>query len=164
MGRALCQIMDQSISTMNGPESNQLATHRALVVEDDEHIAYMLEFMLRRAGYDVLLAENGRDAQTIIENVPPVDVILLDLMLPYISGYQLIEEIREHHQWQHVPIVVLSGKVLEQDVVRALDLGATDYVTKPFRPQELLARLRRVVSDRESMMGHHGHKKVAWRR
>ncbi|NOX68312.1 MAG: response regulator transcription factor [Gammaproteobacteria bacterium] len=139
----------------------QIATHRALVVEDDEHIGYLLDFMLRRAGYDVLLAGNGRDAQSVIENVPPVDVILLDLMLPYVSGYQLIEEIREIHDWQHVPIVVLSAKVLEQDVVRALDLGATDYVTKPFRPQELLARLRRAVTDHEAFVGQHGQNRVA---
>lgn len=145
---------------MSANEHSQLVTHRALIVEDDEHIAYMLEFMLRRAGYDVLLAENGRDAQAVIENVPPVDVILLDLMLPYVSGYQLIGEIRENHRWQHVPIVVLSGKVLEQDVVRALDLGATDYITKPFRPLELLARLRRAVADHEALMGHHKHEQV----
>jgi len=139
----------------NASESKQLATHRALVVEDDEHIAYLLEFMLARAGYDVLVATNGRDAQAAIENVPPVDIILLDLMLPYVSGYQLIDEIREKHSWQRVPIVVLSGKVLEQDVVRALDRGATDYVTKPFRPQELLARLRRAVMDHEAIIGQH---------
>jgi len=119
------------------------------VVEDNEHVAYMLEFMLGRAGYDVILAANGRDAQAAIENVEPVDVILLDLMLPYVSGYQLITEIRDDHDWQYVPIVVLSGKVLEEDIVKALDLGANDYVTKPFRPEELLARLRRVVADNE---------------
>lgn len=119
------------------------------MVEDNEHVAYMLEFMLERAGYEVTMAANGRDAQAAIENIEPVDVILLDLMLPYISGYQLITEIRDDHDWQHVPIVVLSGKVLEEDIVRALDLGANDYVTKPFRPEELLARLRRVVADNE---------------
>ena len=119
------------------------------MVEDNEHVAYMLEFMLERAGYEVTMAANGRDAQAAIENIEPVDVILLDLMLPYISGYQLITEIRDDHNWQHVPIVVLSGKVLEEDIVRALDLGANDYVTKPFRPEELLARLRRVVADNE---------------
>jgi len=145
---------------MNANDDSPLATHRALVVEDDEHIAYLLEFMLRRAGYDVLLAANGRDARTIIENVPPVNVILLDLMLPYVSGYQLISEIRENHRWQYVPIVVLSGKVLEQDVVRALDLGATDYVTKPFRPQELLARLRRAVTDHEAFVSHRSHEEA----
>ncbi len=112
----------------------------------------MLEFILRRAGYDVNAVPNGRDAQAAIENLEPVDVVLLDLMLPYISGYQLITEIREDPLWQHVPIVVLSGKVLEHDIVKALDLGANDYVTKPFRPEELLARLRRVVADHERLM------------
>lgn len=122
-------------------------THRALVVEDNEHVAYMLDFILSRAGYDVIAAPNGRDAQAAIDNILPVDVILLDLMLPYISGYQLISEVRNNPLWQHVPIVVLSGKVLEEDIVRAFDLGANDYVTKPFRPEELLARLRRIVAD-----------------
>ncbi|MDJ0812808.1 MAG: response regulator transcription factor [Woeseiaceae bacterium] len=128
-----------------------LVTHRILVVEDNEHVSYMLDFLLRRAGYDVIAAPNGRDAQAAIRNLPPVDVVLLDLMLPYVSGYQLIEEIRSDHDWQYVPIVVLSGKVLEEDVVQALDLGANDYVTKPFRPEELLARLRRIVADHERL-------------
>ena len=131
----------------------EVSTHRALVVEDNEHVAYMLEFILRRAGYDVIVAANGRDAKAAIDNVLPVDVIVLDLMLPYISGYQLISEIRDHALWQYVPILVLSGKVLEEDIVRALDLGATDYVTKPFRPEELLARLRRIVADHERLAG-----------
>ncbi len=133
-------------------EAQKLSTHRALLVEDNEHMAYLLDFMLRRAGFEVILAANGRDAQSVIDNVKPVDVVLLDLMLPYVSGYQLISEIRGHPDWQQVPIVVLSAKVLEQDVVKALDLGANDYVTKPYRPQELLARLRRVVADHERLV------------
>ena len=126
-----------------------ISTHRALVVEDNEHVCYMLEFLLTRAGYDVNAVTNGRDAQAAIENLEPVDVVVLDLMLPYVSGYQLISEVREHPDWQHVPIVVVSGKVMEHDIVKALDLGANDYVTKPFRPEELLARLRRIVADHE---------------
>lgn len=114
-------------------------------------MAYMLRFMLERAGYDVILAGNGRDAQAAIRNIEPVDVVLMDLMLPYISGYQLISEIRDTRDWRYVPIVVLSGKVLEDDIVRALDLGANDYVTKPFRPDELLARLRRAVAENERL-------------
>lgn len=128
-----------------------LTTHRILVVEDNEHVAYMLEFLLRRAGYDVIAAANGRDAQAAIANIRPVDVVLLDLMLPYVSGYQLIGEIRDDHDWRLVPIVVLSGKVLEEDVVQALDLGANDYITKPFRPEELLARLRRIIADHDRL-------------
>lgn len=131
-----------------------ISTHRALVVEDNEHICYMLEFILRRAGYDVTALANGRDAQAAINNLEPVDVVLLDLMLPYISGYQLITEMRDDPLWQHVPIVVLSGKVMEHDIVKALDMGANDYITKPFRPEELLARLRRIVADHEHMVPH----------
>ncbi len=131
--------------------AQHISTHRALVVEDNEHVCYMLEFILERAGYDVNAVHNGRDAQAAIENLEPVDVIVLDLMLPYISGYQLITEIRDNPDWQHVPIVVLSGKVMEHDIVKALDLGANDYITKPFRPEELLARLRRIVADHERL-------------
>ena len=129
--------------------AQHISTHRALVVEDNEHVCYTLEFILERAGYEVNAVTNGRDAQAAIENLEPVDVIVLDLMLPYVSGYQLIVEIRDNPVWQQVPIVVLSGKVMEHDIVRALDLGANDYVTKPFRPEELLARLRRIVADHE---------------
>lgn len=132
-------------------QAQTISTHRALVVEDNEHVLYMLDFILRRAGYEVIAVDNGRDAQATIENVPPVDIIVLDLMLPYVSGYQLITNIRDDPEWQHVPIIVVSGKVMEDDIVKALDLGANDYVTKPFRPEELLARMRRIVTDHERM-------------
>lgn len=123
------------------------------MIEDNEHIAYMLRFMLERAGYDVIVAGDGRDAQAVIKGVDPVDVVLLDLMLPYVSGYQLLAEMRDDQNWRYVPIIVLSAKVLENDIVKALDLGANDYVTKPFRPEELLARLRRVIADHGRLAG-----------
>lgn len=129
----------------------EFSTHRALVVEDNEHVAHMLEFILERSAYEVTVAHNGRDAQAAIEKLDPFDVVVLDLMLPYVSGYQLISEIRNNAAWRYVPIVVVSGKVLEDDIIRALNLGANDYVTKPFRPEELLARLRRVVNDNERL-------------
>lgn len=131
--------------------AEKFSTLRTLVVEDNEHVAYMLRFMLERAGYDVVLAANGRDALEAIQNIEPVDVIVLDLMLPYVSGFQIISDVRENRDWQYVPIVVVSGKVLEEDIVEALDLGANDYITKPFRPEELLARLRRAVADNERL-------------
>ena len=139
-----------SLSQMSARE-RPLSTHRVLVVEDNEHISFMLDFMFRRAGYDVTAVDNGRDAQSAIENLEPFDMIILDLMLPYVSGYQLITEIRDNPVWQRVPILVLSGKVMEEDVVKALELGANDYVTKPFRPAELLARVRRLITDRERL-------------
>ena len=112
----------------------------------------MLEFILERSGYEVTAVNNGRDALAAIENLEPFDIVILDLMLPYVSGYQLISEIRDNVAWRHAPIIVLSAKVLEEDVVRALDLGANDYVTKPFRPDELLARIRRLIADRERLL------------
>lgn len=121
----------------------------ALVVEDNEHAAYLLEFMLHRADFEVLVASDGREASAVVEGSGPVDVVLLDLMLPYVSGYQLLSDIRDNPDWRHVPVIVVSAKVLEGDVVRALDLGANDYVMKPFRPQELLARIRRCMAGQE---------------
>jgi DNA-binding response OmpR family regulator len=146
---AFCVTRLYRVTAVVAARAQKFSTHRALVVEDNEHVAHMLEFILERAGYNVTLATNGRAAQAAIDKIDPFDVVLLDLMLPYISGYQLITHIRDTPKWQYVPIVVLSGKVLEQDIVKALDLGANDYVTKPFQPEELLARIRRVVNDNE---------------
>jgi DNA-binding response OmpR family regulator len=69
--------------------------------------------------------------------------VILDLMLPYIDGFELLVQIRESAEWYRVPVVVLSGKVSERDIVRAIELGADDYVTKPYKPLELSARIRR---------------------
>ena len=139
----------QTTPVSTDPGTAAPLAQRILVVEDNEHTAYMLEFLLHRAGYEVIVAENGRDAQEVMRNVRPVDAIILDLMLPYVSGYQILIDARENPIWRDVPILVLSGKVLEMDVVRALDEGADDYVTKPFRPQELLARIRRLILSRQ---------------
>lgn len=135
----------------NSSDSDLMPTHRVLVVEDNRHTAHLLKFLFRRSGFEVLAAIDGRDAQAILSNTEPVDLIVLGLMLPYVSGYQIIMDAKQSPAWQHVPILVLSEKVLEQDVVRALHLGANDYVTKPFRPQELLARARRLIITYETL-------------
>lgn len=121
-------------------------SYRVLVVDDDEQTSHLLRFMLEREGYSVIVARNGRDAQEAIASLPPVDLILLDLMLPYVSGYQIIIDTRNDPDWSRVPILVVSGRSLEMDVVRALDMGATDFVAKPFRPEELHARIRRIIA------------------
>lgn len=143
------------MTAMNSPNEIRALTHRVLVVEDNQHTVHFLEFMLQRAGYEVLTALNGRDAQEILDNEEPVDIVLLDLMLPYVSGFELIAIARDNPDWRHVPILVVSGKILEQDIVRALDLGANDYVTKPFRPEELLARVRRIIATSEEKRALH---------
>lgn len=116
-----------------------------LVVEDDDNILQVLKFMLQRQGYQVTHASDGRAARTHIETAEPPALVLLDVMLPYVDGFEIINIIRTHPAWASVPIVMLTAKTMEQDIVRALDAGANDYVLKPFQPNELLARLRRFL-------------------
>jgi DNA-binding response OmpR family regulator len=125
---------------MNVPITKQASV---LVAEDDENVAYLLKFMLERERYQVVLARDGRRAKELIEALPPPHIALLDVMLPFVDGFELIRLIRGSATWRSVPIVMLTAKTQEQDVVRALDAGVNDYVQKPFAPNELLARVRR---------------------
>jgi DNA-binding response OmpR family regulator len=118
---------------------------RVLVVEDNEHAAYLLRTLLERAGYAVVVSPDGRDALAKLGSMDPVDVVILDLMLPYVSGYQVLIEARQNRKWRRVPIVVVTGRTLEMDAVRALETGANDFVRKPFLPEELIARVRRAI-------------------
>ncbi len=112
-----------------------------LVVDDEPHILRGLKVILRDAGYEVELAENAEEAIDAASVRPP-DAIVLDLVLPDRSGVEVCAEIRK---WSKLPIIVLSAVGDEREKVRALDAGADDYVTKPFGPDELLARLRAVL-------------------
>lgn len=119
-----------------------------LVVEDDEHIGQILTFILQRQGYRTTLAPDGLAArQAIMESTAPPSLVLLDVMLPYIDGFELVNIIRSRDGWREVPIVMLTAKQTEKDIVRALDEGANDYVVKPFQPNELLARVRRHLKE-----------------
>jgi DNA-binding response OmpR family regulator len=123
------------------------AVNTALLIEDNADVAYLLQYMLRRDGYAVQTLGNGRAAQQYIAESKATDVVILDLMLPYIDGYELLVQIRESATWRKVPVVVLSGKVSERDIVRAIELGADDFVTKPYKPLELSARIRRCINN-----------------
>lgn len=116
-----------------------------LIVEDNEHAAYLLRTLLEQAGYTVVVSPDGRDALGKLVSMDPVDLVLLDLMLPYVSGYQVLIEARQNPKWRHVPVVVVTGRTLEMDAVRALETGANDFVRKPFLPEELVARVRRAI-------------------
>jgi two-component system, OmpR family, alkaline phosphatase synthesis response regulator PhoP len=117
----------------------------ALVVEDDEHIGQLVKFIVEREGFKVVLASDGRAALELIGSLHPPAIVILDVMLPYFDGFQLTARIRENAQWKDCPIVMLTAKSQEKDIVRGLDAGANDYMLKPFLPEELRARIRRLV-------------------
>jgi DNA-binding response OmpR family regulator len=118
---------------------------RILVIEDDLSILTGLSMNLKFEGYDVLQAQDGKvGLQRILDDAP--DLVVLDLMLPGLNGYEVLKELRERNN--QTPIVVLSAKGMETDKIMGLNLGADDYVVKPFGLQELLARIKAVLRRR----------------
>lgn len=116
-----------------------------LVVEDDSLTASLLEYIFTRHGFVVQLARDGAEAQAIIHsNTAPPHVVVLDLILPYVDGYELLQLVRKTAAWQHVPVLIVSGKSQEEYVVRAFKLGASDFMVKPFHLNELIMRVTRL--------------------
>jgi two-component system, OmpR family, phosphate regulon response regulator PhoB len=120
---------------------------RVLVVEDEEAIAELVSINLRHAGFEVARAASGEQAQLEIDRVLP-DLVLLDWMLPGQSGVQLARRWRSDPRTRDVPIIMLTARTSEVDKIGGLDAGADDYLTKPFSPNELLARMRAVLRRR----------------
>ena len=112
--------------------------NKILVVEDDQNICNVITTVLESNQYETITAKTGSQALTLISSHCP-DLVLLDLGLPDLDGLNVIRSVRA---WSHMPIVVVSARTHEQDKVKALDLGADDYITKPFGASELLARIR----------------------
>jgi DNA-binding response OmpR family regulator len=96
-----------------------------------------------RRGFVVHVAADGLHAQTLFKTLPRPAVVVMDVMLPYVSGFELITEMRRTQGWERVPVIMLTSKSQERDVLRAFDAGVNDYVVKPFRPEEFVARVRR---------------------
>ncbi len=117
---------------------------RILIVEDEPSLSEPLSFLLRREGYDTEIAADGREALVAFDR-DGADLVLLDLMLPGLSGTEVCRELRTRSS---VPIIMLTAKDSEVDIVVGLELGADDYVTKPYSTRELLARLRAVLRRR----------------
>lgn len=114
---------------------------KILIIEDEKGIRNFMKTVLSANGYDVLEAENGTDGYSMLTSHCP-DLVILDLGLPDIDGVSLLKAIRE---WSSKPVLVVSARTHERDKVEALDLGADDYITKPFGTSELLARLRTAI-------------------
>ncbi len=116
---------------------------RILLVEDEEHLARVLTFNLEAEGYQVESFDRGEPALERVSEDPPVDLLLLDIMLPGISGFEVLERLRASEY--QVPVLMLTARDAEADVVHGLDLGADDYLTKPFSLPVLLARVRTLM-------------------
>lgn len=119
-------------------------TQSVLVVEDEPHIVDSLSFLMKQAGFNVLVARDGDAALRLMESRVP-DLVFLDLMLPRRDGYAVCRAIKENPIWSMVKVIMLTAKGRELDRRKGLELGADDYVTKPFSNRDIVARARRVL-------------------
>jgi len=118
---------------------------RVLIVDDEPNIVTALEFLLEKRGYEVRVAVNGEAAMAEVEAFKP-DLVLLDVMMPKVSGYEVCQRMRANPQWRGIKIVMLSAKGREVEVSKGMSLGADLYVTKPFSSAELVATIDGLVS------------------
>ena len=116
-------------------------TPYVLVIEDEESLATLLQYNLEKEGYRVRLSADGEEALIAIEEKQP-DIVILDWMLPKVSGIEVCRRIRQRTVTRNLPIIMLTARVEESDRIRGLDTGADDYIVKPFSMTELCARLR----------------------
>lgn len=119
---------------------------KVLIADDEPNIVTSLEYLMHKRGYEVKVARNGDEALALVESFLP-DLVLLDVMMPRRSGYEVCQQIREHSGWQHIKVAMLSAKGREAEVNKGLSLGADVYITKPFSNQELLERVDGLLGD-----------------
>ncbi len=121
-------------------------TKKVLIADDEPNIVTSLEYLMQKKGFEVKIASNGDEALALVESFLP-DVVLLDVMMPRKSGYEVCQQIRERPEWQQIKVVMLSAKGREAEVNKGLSLGADSYVTKPFSNQELIAKIEGLLAD-----------------
>jgi two-component system alkaline phosphatase synthesis response regulator PhoP len=118
---------------------------KILVADDEPNIVVALEYLLRRGGYEVLIARDGEEALRQVEAHLP-DLVLLDVMMPLRSGYDVCKRIRARSDWRHIKIVMLSAKGRDAEVNRGLVAGADLYITKPFSTRELVDKIKGLLA------------------
>jgi two-component system alkaline phosphatase synthesis response regulator PhoP len=121
-----------------------MSGEKILIVDDEEHILELIKFNLENNGFKVICANNGNDALKLAKNEVP-QLVLLDLMLPGIDGYDVCREIRRDQSISTMPVIMITAKGEELDKILGLELGADDYITKPFSVRELVARVKAVL-------------------
>ncbi|HAZ09552.1 MAG: DNA-binding response regulator [Omnitrophica bacterium GWA2_41_15] len=121
-----------------------MSKEKILIIEDEKDIVKMLDYNLKKEGFKTLSAHNGEDGLDMARKENP-DLILLDLMLPEMDGLDVCKAIKNEAKTSHIPIIILTAKAQEADKIVGLELGADDYMTKPFSPRELIARIKAVL-------------------
>ena len=137
-------LMTSRRGTPESPGTASARGARVLVVEDEADVAEMIRYNLGKEGYDVRVAANGTDALRQVKDARP-DVILLDIMVPHLNGWEICRRLKQDRETVAIPVIMVTGRVEEGDKVLGFEMGADDYVTKPFSPRELLARVRAVT-------------------
>ena len=117
---------------------------KILIADDEPSIVAALEFLLQRNGYEVHIARDGEEALRLVESHNP-DLVLLDVMMPIKSGYEVCMRMREREDWRHIKIIMLSAKGRDAEVSKGLSMGADMYVTKPFSTRELMAKIKALL-------------------
>ncbi len=120
---------------------------RVLIVDDEPNIVISIEFLMRQAGYAVQVAHTGEEAIAMIQAQLP-DVVILDIMLPGMDGFEVCQWIREHPDWRDVKIVMLTAKGRDVEIAKGLALGANAYITKPFSTRHFVQEVQRLVAER----------------
>ena len=117
---------------------------KILIADDEEHLGYVVKFKLEKEGFDVIWKKNGRQALEAVREERP-DLVILDVMMPGLTGFEVLEAIKADPELKDTPVIMLTASGQEADTVKGIDMGAADYIVKPFRPAELVARIRRCL-------------------
>ena len=119
-------------------------TRRILIADDEPNIVVSLEFLMKREGFEVVTATDGEAALAALAPTPP-DLVLLDIMLPRMNGFEVCQRIRANPEWRNVKVLMLSAKGRDTEIAKGLALGADAYVTKPFSTKDLVAQVRQIL-------------------
>jgi len=117
-----------------------------VLAEDDPQIASLVRYRLEKMGYSVHVGEDGQQALDLVMSVRP-DLVVLDVMMPVMNGFQVLRAIKESPDTKHIPAIMLTAREMEDDMLKGFDLGAADYITKPFSPAELAARVKAALNN-----------------
>ncbi len=126
-------------------KSASKSNNLVLIVEDDQTIARLLRHWLTQRGFDAKILPDGRVAIDSLETVKPPRMVFLDIMMPFADGFEVLSNIRSRQAWKNVPVIMITSRSSEDTIVRAFEAGANDYVTKPFKPGELMVRMNRFL-------------------